>query len=245
MPFLPFLLLPSCSSYNGWSSSSHIRSWGYCEGRSYLLQTREQKYATSLGSALGCLLLNFLFSKRTRAWGFKSLFFRSLLLCCCLVTKSCPTLCDPMDYSLPQPPLFMGFSRQEYWSGLPFLSPGSLPEIEPTSPALPGRFFTTEPLGKPRSPFKALLKLPVSVLLAPNCELSEVRAWIHFPIINSVNRSSPKAWATAPKGAAPHDLVLEEGPALRGGGSALPGSSGSGQKTKAGEEEPESEKKQS
>ena len=41
-----------------------------------------------------------------------------------------------------------GFSsRQEYWSGLPFLSPGDLlnPGIEPTSPALAGGFFTTEP----------------------------------------------------------------------------------------------------
>ena len=47
----------------------------------------------------------------------------------------------------------MGFSRQEYWSGLPFPSPGDLldPGIEPTSPvspALTGRFFTTEPPGK-------------------------------------------------------------------------------------------------
>ena len=49
-------------------------------------------------------------------------------------------------------PLSMGFSRQEYWSGLPFPSPGDLPdpgiELESlTSPALEGRFFTTEPLG--------------------------------------------------------------------------------------------------
>ena len=43
-----------------------------------------------------------------------------------------------------------GFSRQEYWSGLPFPSPGGLPnpEIEPLSPTLSGRFFTTEPSGK-------------------------------------------------------------------------------------------------
>ena len=34
--------------------------------------------------------------------------------------KSCQTLCDPMDSSLHQAPLSMGFSRQEYWSGLPF-----------------------------------------------------------------------------------------------------------------------------
>ena len=46
----------------------------------------------------------------------------------------------------------MGFSRQEYWSGLPFPSPGDLPNprMEPTSPALIGRFFSTEPLGKPK-----------------------------------------------------------------------------------------------
>ena len=39
----------------------------------------------------------------------------------------------------------MGFSRQEYWSGLPFPSPGDLPDpgIEPTSPALAGGFFAT------------------------------------------------------------------------------------------------------
>ena len=53
-----------------------------------------------------------------------------------------------------QGPLFMEFSRQEYWNGLPFPPPGDLPEpgIEPASPASPalaGGFFTTEPLGKP------------------------------------------------------------------------------------------------
>ena len=49
-----------------------------------------------------------------------------------------------------QAPLSMGFSRQEYWSGLPFPPPGDLPnsEIEPESPALAGGFFTTEPPGK-------------------------------------------------------------------------------------------------
>ena len=53
-----------------------------------------------------------------------------------------------------QAPLSMGFSRQEYWSGLPFPPPGDLPDsgIEPTSPvspALAGRFFTTALPGKP------------------------------------------------------------------------------------------------
>ena len=47
--------------------------------------------------------------------------------------------------------LSMGFSRQEYWSGLPFPPPGDLPDpgIKPASLALAGRFFTTEPPGKP------------------------------------------------------------------------------------------------
>ena len=55
-----------------------------------------------------------------------------------LVIKSCLTLCDPMDFSPPGSSLSMGFSRQEYWSGLLFASPGDLPHpgIEPGSPAL-------------------------------------------------------------------------------------------------------------
>ena len=48
-----------------------------------------------------------------------------------------------------QAPLSLGFSRQEYWSGLPFLSPRDLPEpgSKPVSPVLTGRCFTTEPPG--------------------------------------------------------------------------------------------------
>ena len=53
----------------------------------------------------------------------------------------------------------MGFSTQEYWSGLPFSSPGDLhdPEIKPTSPALTGGFFTTESPGKPMKDFRKSL----------------------------------------------------------------------------------------
>jgi len=49
-----------------------------------------------------------------------------------------------------QAPLSVGFFRQEYWSGLPFPSPGDLPDpgVEPQSLALAGEFFTTEPPGK-------------------------------------------------------------------------------------------------
>ena len=49
-----------------------------------------------------------------------------------------------------QAPLSMGFSSEEYWSGLSFPPPGDLPDlgIEPTPPALAGRFSTAEPPGK-------------------------------------------------------------------------------------------------
>ena len=63
------------------------------------------------------------------------------------VAQSCLTLCDLMDCSC-QAPLSMKSSRQEYWSGERFHSPGDLPEpgIKPNSlvsPALAGRFVTT------------------------------------------------------------------------------------------------------
>ena len=60
-----------------------------------------------------------------------------------LVAKPCPTLAAPGTVAC-QAPLSMGFSRPEYWSELPFPSPGDLPdpEIEPGSPALPADFFT-------------------------------------------------------------------------------------------------------
>ena len=73
-------------------------------------------------------------------------------VCVCSVAQSCLTLCNPMDCNH-QAPLSMEFSRQEYWSGLTFPSPGNLPapRIEPMSPvppALAEGFFTTAPSGK-------------------------------------------------------------------------------------------------
>ena len=65
------------------------------------------------------------------------------------VAQSCPTLCDPWTVAHQAPPS-MGFSRQEYWSGLPFPSPGDLPHpgIEPRSPTLQADTLTSEPPGK-------------------------------------------------------------------------------------------------
>ena len=58
-----------------------------------------------------------------------------------------------------QASLSMGFLRQGYWSGLPFPSPGDLPDpgIEPAAPAWAGGFFTTELPGKPYGVDRVLL----------------------------------------------------------------------------------------
>ena len=66
------------------------------------------------------------------------------------VAQSCPTLCEPMDYSLPDSSVH-GILRQEYWSGFPFPSPGDLPDpgIEPGSPALQADSLPTELWEKP------------------------------------------------------------------------------------------------
>ena len=63
-----------------------------------------------------------------------------LLFSCSVVLDS---LATPWLYVARQAPLFMEFSRQEYWSGLPFPSLGDLPDpgIKPTSPSLAGKFF--------------------------------------------------------------------------------------------------------
>ena len=68
------------------------------------------------------------------------------------VVQLCSTLCDPMDCS-PPGSFVHGFSRQEYWSGFWFTSPGDLPNvgIEPGSPTLQADSLPAEPLGKPKN----------------------------------------------------------------------------------------------
>ena len=62
------------------------------------------------------------------------------------VVQSCPTLCDLWIVAHQAPPS-MGFSRQEYWSRLPFPSPGDLPDpgIEPRPPTLQADALTSAP----------------------------------------------------------------------------------------------------
>ena len=70
----------------------------------------------------------------------------------------------------------MEFSRQEYWSGLPFPSPGDLPGLGIESalltfPALAGRLFTTVPAGKsPNNIIRINLKMEGEIKISPNSE---------------------------------------------------------------------------
>ena len=75
-------------------------------------------------------------------------------MCVCVCVLSHVQLFATPWTAAHQAPLSMEFSRQEWWNGLPFPTPGGLPDpgIEPDSPAslvLSGRFFTTEPPGEP------------------------------------------------------------------------------------------------
>ena len=75
----------------------------------------------------------------------------------------------------------MEFSRQEYWSGLPFPSPGDLPDpgIEPGSPASQADALTSEPPGKPMINLDSVLKSSDITLLT---KVSTVKAMV-FPVV--------------------------------------------------------------
>ena len=68
--------------------------------------------------------------------------------------QSCPTLCDPMDFSPPGSSVHGIFLAREYWSGLPFPSPEDLsnPRIEPSSPVSPA-LPISYPLSQLGSPY--------------------------------------------------------------------------------------------
>ena len=79
--------------------------------------------------------------------------YHALVCACVLSCFSQVWLCTILWTIVHQSPLFLGSSRQEYWSGLPCFPPGELPYpgTEPISCGccLAGRFFTSEPPGKP------------------------------------------------------------------------------------------------
>ena len=97
-----------------------------------------------------------LFHVFIRSFHLKFLECLSLIFIVSGAARSYPTLSNPMDWAhqAHQASLFMGFSRQEHWSGLPILSLGELPHPgiktpSPVSPALAGRFYQLVPPGKP------------------------------------------------------------------------------------------------
>ena len=95
-----------------------------------------------------------------------------------------------------QAPLFMGFSRQEYWTGLLFPSPGYLPDpgIEPRSPALQADALTSEPPGKPFSSiWSALFPVFYNSFFILFVELffnSRISVWFLFRVLVSLVKCS-------------------------------------------------------
>ena len=98
----------------------------------------------------------------------------------CSVPPTCPTPCNLTDCSPPGFSVCGIFFRQEYWSKLPFPSPGDLPNpgiepASPVSPALAGGFFTTAPPGKPCS-----LLLCTNWNLGQHCCSFLLSPWMSF-----------------------------------------------------------------
>ena len=108
----------------------------------------------------------------------------------------------PVDVAY-QAPLSMGFCRQEYWNGLPFPTPGDLPDpgITPmslASPALAGGFFITVPLGKPKLLYaiKGVISLGTSLVaqLLRICLLMQ-GTWVRS-LVGELRSHMP--WGTKP-----------------------------------------------
>ena len=104
------------------------------------MDTNERHYKMQTDSQTQKLMLTKM--ERWRGVGGVISLYISIFTCqnwcgfCCLVAQSCLTLCNPMHCGLPGQRMPKGFSRQEYWSGLPFPSSGNLPNpgIESRSP---------------------------------------------------------------------------------------------------------------
>ena len=96
-------------------------------------------------------------------------------MCCCyLLAKLCWTLVTPCTIAH-QAQLYLGFPRQEYWSGLPLPSPEDMlePRIKAPSLALAARFSTAEHPGKPPPMYKLLITQVVREWIKSQHELEE------------------------------------------------------------------------
>ena len=121
-----------CLSYCSWGSQGKSSGVAYHS----LLQWNTFCQNSSLWPVrLGCPCTAWLVGPLSYASPFAMTRLWSMKGSLCLVAQSCLTLCDPLDCSLPGSSS-MAFSRQEYWSGLPFPSPGIFPN-EGSNPGLP------------------------------------------------------------------------------------------------------------
>ena len=133
-----------------------------------------------------------------------------------MLIQSYPTLCNPMDCRPPS--LSMGFSKQEYWSGLPRPPPGDLPNpgIEPMSPALQADSLLTELQGKP------ILILLLLLLLS---HFSRVRIFVTLWTVahqapQSMGFSRQGYWSGLPRpppGDLPNPGIKPRSPTLQAG----------------------------
>ena len=127
-----------CVCVSGWGVSTQTSN--------YLITTR----CPTLQLNSDTILLDIISSSIGQALTYKCACMHAQLLGCVWLFATLWTVAS-------QAPLFMGFSRQEYWSGLPFLPPVDLPDLgietaTPVSPVLVGGFFTLSHLGSPSVP---------------------------------------------------------------------------------------------
>ena len=117
----------------------HIFTCCFCLNKSVGVLMATVMYLLTLGACFCFVGLKTNIRQKRKMSFRKGTFFLQLLFCCCCWVTS------------HQAPLSMGFSSQEYWIGLPFPSPGDLPDpgVEPGCVALAGRFFSAKPQRKP------------------------------------------------------------------------------------------------
>ena len=116
-----------------------------------------------------------------------------------VVAKLCTILTTPWTVAH-QAPLSMGFSRPEYWSGLPFPSPGDLPNwgIEPRPPALQADFLPSELQGKPLQKSCSIMSSSLwpNGLYSSGIPQARILAWVTFPF--SRGSSQPRDGTKVP-----------------------------------------------
>ena len=134
-------VLRGVTAWSGGGASFSVKSFYRCgkRGSERPMELPKDTQQANSTAQIGCPISTMSTDCVSQIWGFSS---PQLLSCVQFFSTPWTVAC--------QAPLSIGFARQEYWSGLPFPSPGNLPDsgIESMSPAWAGMFFPTEPPGK-------------------------------------------------------------------------------------------------